>query len=680
MALPLFSNLQTQLLLVLLFIILLHAPTTNSQAPDSHYYTTCETAENYTASSIYKTNLDLLLSSLYSAASVSGFSNDTIGKIPDQVYGLSLCRGDLSLYECQKCLKTAMQDVVVDCPRGKNAQIWRHYCSLRYANENFLGLDEGYYVYQGSGTNATDPELFNDRLGNLIGSLTTKAAYSSLLMFAAGSANYTSFYPIYGLVQCTRDLSNGGCNRCLSSLRSEIPKCCGGHDGAKLYGRNCIIRYELHPFYNDTAVNELSSPPPPPTPSPHAATPPPPTPPPSKNDSIVNPARTNGTTKTILIIVIAVVAVFSLILATLLFICFRRRKAVRTIARNGRDNQQDIVTSEAQLFDLDTLKAATNGFSDANKLGEGGFGPVYKGILLGGQEIAVKRLSWTSRQGLVELRNEVVLVAKLQHRNLVRLLGFCLEEKEKLLVYEYLPHKSLDTILFDSCRRGKLDWGSRYKIIEGIGRGLLYLHKDSCLKIVHRDLKASNILLDGDMNPKISDFGLAKLVNVDETQWNTSRIAGTYGYMAPEYALHGIFSTKSDVFSYGVIVLEILTGQRNNSYQESGQLVDLLRYVWQHWIEGKAFEIIDKSLDTHCQSEGVLRCIHISLLCVQEEPSERPTMSSVILMLSSSSISLPTPKPPSSLLRGGIISESNILETETSIDFPRTERSIGGAR
>ncbi|XP_073004948.1 cysteine-rich receptor-like protein kinase 25 [Typha latifolia] len=677
MALPLFSNLQKQLLLVLPFIILLHAPTIKSQAPDSHYYTTCETAENYTASSIFKTNLDLLLSSLYSAASVSGFSNDTIGEIPDQVYGLSLCRGDLSLYECQKCLKTAMQDVVVDCPHGKNAQIWRHYCSLRYANESFLGLDEGYYVYQGSGSNATDPELFNDRLGNLIGSLTTKAAYSSLLMFAAGSANYTSFDRIYGLVQCTRDLSHGGCNRCLSSLRSEIPKCCGGYDGAKLYGRHCIVRYELRPFYNDTAVNELSSPPPPPTPSPHAATPPPPTPsphaatpppptpppptpPPSKNGSSVNPASQAAAPN---------------------IDNYQSETGNNSFDHsNGRDNQQDIVTSEAQLFDLDTLKAATNGFSDANKLGEGGFGPVYKGMLLGGQEIAVKRLSWTSRQGLVELRNEVVLVAKLQHRNLVRLLGFCLEEKEKLLVYEYLPHKSLDTILFDSSRRGKLDWGSRYKIIEGIGRGLLYLHKDSCLKIVHRDLKASNILLDGDMNPKISDFGLAKLVNVDETQWNTSRIAGTYGYMAPEYALHGIFSTKSDVFSYGVIVLEILTGQRNNSYQESGQLVDLLRYVWQHWIEGKAIEIIDKSLDTHCQSEGVLRCIHIALLCVQEESSERPSMSSVILMLSSSSISLPTPKLPSSLLRGGIISESNILETETSIDFPRSERSIGGAR
>ncbi|XP_072951001.1 cysteine-rich receptor-like protein kinase 6 [Typha angustifolia] len=604
MAFAVFSNLPKKLLLLFLFIIL-YSHTTKSQTPDAPYYTNCPTDSNYTANSTFKANLDSLFGSLYSAAaaSVSGFSNQTAGQSPNQVYGSTICRSDLSLAQCRTCLSVVMREIEVDCPRGKTAEIWRDYCFLRYSDKNFFGYsDDFFYVFIHSSSKPTDPLLFNATLGNLIGSLTTKAAYTSSLMFAAASMNYTSFSPIYGMVQCTRDLSKDGCFQCLSTHRSEIPQCCGGYEGARLYARPCFIRYEVYPFYNITAVDELSSPPPPPaTPPPDSATPPPP---PANDDSSPPPAAANG------------------------------------------GDEQGIPGSEFRSFNLGTLRGATNGFSQSNKLGEGGFGPVYKGTLQGGQEIAVKRLSWTSSQGLVELRNEVVLLAELQHRNLVRLLGFCLEEEEKLLVYEYLPHRSLDTILFDPFSRTELDLGRRCKIIEGIGRGLLYLHEDSRLKIVHRDLKASNILLDGDMNPKISDFGLARLVDVDETQGNTSRIAGTYGYMAPEYALHGFFSTKSDVFSYGVLVLEILTGRRNNNFEESGQLVDLLSYVWQHWIEGKGLEVIDRSVVAHCQSQVALRCIHIGLLCVQAEPLERPNMTSIILMLSSSSITLQAPKPP----------------------------------
>ncbi|KAG6511104.1 hypothetical protein ZIOFF_029157 [Zingiber officinale] len=187
--------------------------------------------------------------------------------------------------------------------------------------------------------------------------------------------------------------------------------------------------------------------------------------------------------------------------------------------RTENKDQREIRGPETLLLDLESIRIATDNFSDANKLGEGGFGPVYKGRLENGEQISVKRLLRSSDQGLVELKNEVLLVAKLQHRNLVRLLGCCLESEEKLLVYEYLPNSSLDKILFD--------WARRFKIIEGIAGGLLYLHEDSRLKIIHRDLKAGNILLDAEMNPKISDFGLAKLFGVDETQGNTSRIAGT---------------------------------------------------------------------------------------------------------------------------------------------------------
>eukprot|EP00268_Persea_americana_P060962 TRINITY_DN764_c0_g1_i1.p2 TRINITY_DN764_c0_g1~~TRINITY_DN764_c0_g1_i1.p2 ORF type:complete len:209 (-),score=38.19 TRINITY_DN764_c0_g1_i1:394-1020(-) len=182
---------------------------------------------------------------------------------------------------------------------------------------------------------------------------------------------------------------------------------------------------------------------------------------------------------------------------------------------------------ESLQFDLGTIRAATNNFSDANKLGQGGFGAVYKGKFSDGQEIAVKRLFRSSRQGLDEFKNEVVLVAKLQHKNLVRLLGCCLEGEEQILIFEYVPNESLEKFLFNPAKRACLSWENRYKIIGGIAKGLLYLHEDSRLKIIHRDLKASNILLDGEMKPKISDFGTARLFEVGQTQGNTSCIAGT---------------------------------------------------------------------------------------------------------------------------------------------------------
>lgn len=222
----------------------------------------------------------------------------------------------------------------------------------------------------------------------------------------------------------------------------------------------------------------------------------------------------------------------------------------------------EILTAESLQYDFSTIEAATNYFSMENKIGVGGFGDVYKGVLGNGQEIAVKRLSRRSSQGAQEFKNEVVLVAKLQHRNLVRLLGFCLEREEKILIYEFVSNKSLDYFLFDMKKQTTLDWSVRDKIIKGIVRGLIYLHEDSRPRIIHRDLKASNILLDKDMNPKISDFGMARIFGVDQIEGSTNIIVGTYGYMSPEYAMHGQFSVKSDVFSFGVLLLEIISGKK----------------------------------------------------------------------------------------------------------------------
>ncbi|EOA39697.1 hypothetical protein CARUB_v10008342mg [Capsella rubella] len=300
---------------------------------------------------------------------------------------------------------------------------------------------------------------------------------------------------------------------------------------------------------------------------------------------------------------------------------------------------------ELPSFDLNTISAATNNFSSQNKLGAGGFGPVYKGVLQNGMEIAVKRLSRNSGQGMEEFKTEVKLISKLQHRNLVRILGCCVELEEKMLIYEYLPNKSLDYFIFHEEQRAELDWPKRMKIIRGIARGILYLHQDSRLRIIHRDLKASNILLDSEMVPKISDFGMARIFGSNQIEGCTSRVVGTFGYMSPEYAMEGQFSVKSDVYSFGVLMLEIITGKKNSAFHEESS--NLVGHIWDLWENGKATEIIDKLMDKETYNESeVKKCIQIGLLCVQELASDRVDMSSVLILLGQNAVDLPNPKHP----------------------------------
>ncbi|KAK2433463.1 G-type lectin S-receptor Serine/Threonine-kinase [Trifolium repens] len=326
---------------------------------------------------------------------------------------------------------------------------------------------------------------------------------------------------------------------------------------------------------------------------------------------------------------------------------------------------------EVPYFDFESILIATDDFSDANKLGKGGFGPVYKGKL-GGQEIAVKRLSSVSSQGLQEFKNEVVLIAKLQHRNLVKLRGYCIKGEEKILIYEYLPNKSLDLLIFDPTKCVILDWQMWFDIILGIARGMLYLHQDSRLRVIHRDLKTSNILLDEEMQPKISDFGLARIFGGKEVEASTERIVGTYGYMSPEYALDGYFSTKSDVFSFGVVLFEIISGKRNTGFFRSKEISSLLGYAWRLWREEKLQDLMDPSLSDSYNVNQFIRCAQIALLCVQDEPDDRPHMSNVVTMLDNETTALLTPKQPTFFSRKEISSTaSSSQQIESSIQEGR---------
>ncbi|XP_023758517.1 receptor-like serine/threonine-protein kinase SD1-8 isoform X1 [Lactuca sativa] len=324
-----------------------------------------------------------------------------------------------------------------------------------------------------------------------------------------------------------------------------------------------------------------------------------------------------------------------------------------TIVPSRRDYYSETSMDELELplFDFTTLAKATNNFSDKNKLGQGGFGCVYKGTLTEGEVVAVKRLSRICEQGIEELKNEVRLIAKLQHRNLVRVLGCCIEVEEKLLIYEYMDNKSLDMFLFDKEKNMILNWKIRLDIIRGIARGLLYLHQDSRFKIIHRDMKASNILLDKDMNPKISDFGIARIFGSDQTEAETKIVVGTYGYMSPEYAMEGHFSTKSDVFSFGVLILEIVSGKRNRGSSNTNNQLNLLGQAWKLWNEDNSLELLDESIKVKFSENEVLRCIQIGLLCVQEQSEDRPDMAKVVLLLSSETVRMPRPKHPGFFIR-----------------------------
>ncbi|KAL0542890.1 hypothetical protein IC582_017971 [Cucumis melo] len=531
-------------LLFLCFILIFMVSTTISQIEIVTH--SCSNSGNYTTNSIYKQNLDTLLSSIASNTDIDyGFYNFSAGQQPNRVNGIAFCLAGLTVDECRSCIQNSTRRILEDCPNQKEAIGWYTVCMVRYSNRSIFGVwvDRVLGPTFVSGRIASDIDGYNLSLGTLLQSLRNEAASGdSRHKLAVGEIRAPNLDNIFGFVQCTPDLSSVDCNNCLMKTAEHIPN---GSMGTTIFSTNCFLRYETNDIFYD--IQSL-----PPTAGGGGATSPPmssPPPPPPL------PPKPGITARTVIIVVVSIVSVIILVVAIFIILRLRKRKNRKSTDKFEGvvigDTTDEISSVETIQFDFETIKIATNDFSSENKLGQGGFGAVYKGKLPNGQRIAVKRLANNSQQGDVEFKNEVLLVVKLQHRNLVRLLGFCLQKTERLLIYEFVPNASLDQFIFG-------DWERRFKIINGTARGLLYLHEDSRLRIIHRDLKASNILLDEKMNPKIADFGMARLFEVDETQGSTSRIVGTHGYMAPEYLMQGQFSVKSDVFSFGVLMLEIV--------------------------------------------------------------------------------------------------------------------------
>ncbi|XP_050212568.1 cysteine-rich receptor-like protein kinase 25 [Mercurialis annua] len=634
-----------------------------SQSQPNYLYNICSNTTIFTRNSTYQNNLDQVLSSISTNAidRPNGFYDTSEGDDDNRVSGLFLCFGDLSPVVCQDCVTTATKDIVKRCPVEKTAIVWYDECVLRFSDRALYSIMNTFpAVYLSNTQNVTDQTRFNTILATTMRDTATQAASAprGAIKFAVKSANFTAFQTIYTLAQCTPDLSGENCSLCLQAVISQLPSCCIGKQGGRVLCPSCNIRYEIYPFYNETGFTREVFPN---TTTVVVGNPPSPELNPLPSPTPIRPQGGNGN-KGLLSKIMASVSGAIVAILLVSFSCYavwrrkhqKKEEVVQLLdLRRGDGYSSDNIMGEMPvncsqdfpMISFDIIKEATNNFSRETKLGEGGFGPVYKGTLQDGKEIAVKRLSRSSGQGLQEFMNEITLIARLQHRNLVRLLGCCLEETEKLLIYKYMPNRSLDVFLFDSNMSTHLDWQRRFIIINGVAKGILYLHEDSRLRVIHRDLKASNVLLDYEMNPKISDFGMARIFGGNDIK-STNTIVGTYGYMSPEYAMEGLFSVKSDVFSFGVLVLEIISGRRNNRFYLSEEGESLLTYAWKLWHKGQAMELIDPSLAESIVAIEVVKCVHIGLLCVQDEPAERPTMSSVVFMLASETITLPQPKQP----------------------------------
>ncbi|KAL7587237.1 cold-responsive protein kinase 1 isoform X1 [Lactuca sativa] len=327
----------------------------------------------------------------------------------------------------------------------------------------------------------------------------------------------------------------------------------------------------------------------------------------------------------------------------LLIIIFAFRKSIRT-AQLGKcvkredscKAAKDYFSGKLQTisyFSFRTLKEASKNFDECNLLGEGGFGPVYLGKLQDGRLVAIKKLSLEkSQQGEEEFLAEVRMITSIQHKNLLRLLGCCSEGPQRVLVYEYMKNRSLDLIIYGKSNQ-YLNWNMRFQIILGIARGLQYLHEESHLRIVHRDIKASNILLDGNFQPRIGDFGLARFFPENQA-YLSATLAGTLGYTAPEYAIRGELSEKADIYSFGVLVLEIISCRKNTDLTLPSEMQYLPEYAWKLYERSKLIDLIDSRMQKDGFSvKDVMKTVHMALLCLQSHPNIRPAMSEIVAML-----------------------------------------------
>ncbi|XP_058007215.1 cysteine-rich receptor-like protein kinase 43 isoform X1 [Hevea brasiliensis] len=534
----------------------------------------------------------------------------------DSVYAMIQCRDYMSIAECLSCF-TVASTKIRNCSAANGARVIYDGCFLRYERSDFYGetTRDANREFCGNRNTSALVTAFQTAVKGLVNDL--QIATPRINGFFAASkrevvgANNES---VYGIAQCVQTIDSAGCLACMQVAFTNVQRCPPIADG-RAVDSGCFMRYSDTPFFADNQTINLE------------------------------PFLKTGSSgkKTALIGGVAGGGGFLLFVVVLIvwFKHSRRKKASRGDILGATELRGPT------NFSYKDLKSATKDFKEENKLGEGGFGDVYKGTLKNGKIVAVKKLALgQSRRAKADFASEVTLISNVHHRNLVRLLGCCSKGPELLLVYEYMANSSLDRFLFGQ-RKGSLVWKQRLDVIIGTAQGLAYLHEQFHVCIIHRDIKPSNILLDDDFQPKIADFGLARLLPDDQTHLST-KFAGTLGYTAPEYAIHGQLSEKVDTYSYGVVVLEIISGRKNNEMRVDPGSDYLLKRAWRLYENGSHLELVDESLDPNeYDAKEVKRIIEIALMCTQTSPGLRPTMSEVVVLLKSKgSLEHPPPTRP----------------------------------
>lgn len=537
------------------------------------------------------------------------------------IYGLFQCRLYLSLPDCLACFDVAAVKILSCSARAYGARVVFDGCFLRYessdkyelASESWNNIDCG---------NQSSTMLASSTVQQVLTSIIKATPKITPKFYAATKTPivpHNGSINIYAMAQCVETLTPSGCQSCLDAALALFQSCLTSPN-VRSYDTGCFMRYSTTAFFADNQTTDI-------------------------NAFLKQGFNNKG------VIIGVVIGVLALILIFLgLFVWMRPPKTLQRIPGGdltGISNLKGPVN-----YHYEDLKLATKNFNVENKLGEGGFGVVYKGILKNGKEVAIKKLNIRQSKRVDELfASEVTLISNVHHRNLVRLLGCCGKGKQRILVYEYMRNTSLDRFLFGK-GKGSLNWKQRYEIILGTSRGLAYLHEEFHVRIIHRDVKTNNILLDDDLQPKIADFGLARLLPEDKSHLST-KCAGTLGYIAPEYAIHGQLSEKVDVYSFGVIILEIISGQRSNELKISGDDEGefLLLKAWKLYKRGLHIELVDESLDpNYYDAEEVKRIIEIGLLCTQASAETRPTMSEVALLIQNKTLSESTIRPTMPIL------------------------------
>ncbi|XP_021293456.1 cysteine-rich receptor-like protein kinase 3 [Herrania umbratica] len=559
-----------------------------------------------------------------------------------KVFGYGECMKDLDQSDCNICFAQCKTQILRCLPFQlvtRGGRLFYDGCYLRYDDYNFFSesLSEGdRTVCNTSDVASSNPTVFRDHVLQLARNLSVEAPKNDGFFVGSVSRGNVS---VYGLAQCWELVNRSACQACLANAVSRIRSCLPKEEGRAL-NAGCYLRYSTEKFYYNFTAPSITG--------------------------------NRGRRKLAVILATTFSALaLTLIIATAVF-CVNQKLVRKRRERKQLGALSHIVNKSKLNFSYESLERATNYFHDSNKLGQGGSGSVYKGTLSNGKVVAIKRLFFNTRQWVDHFFNEVNLISSIYHKNLVKLLGCSITGPESLLVYEYVPNQSLHDYLFVKKDAEPLRWEARFKIILGTAEGLAYLHEESKLRIIHRDIKLSNVLLDEDLIPKIADFGLARLFPEDKTHISTA-VAGTLGYMAPEYVVRGKLTEKVDVYSFGVLAIEVICGKRNKFSEDS---VSILHMVWNHYEADKLCEAIDPIIEDNFLEEAS-RLLQIGLLCVQAYAEMRPSMSTIVQMLTNYAHEIPRPTQPPFLNSSGSEVSQNIA-SETCNSQPECYTQCSG--